>query len=65
MLVLVYGDWHYRGAKALILKHILTSMKKITIYFFMKFAQFEECTFSEGFKSGSSLVFLMSYTTVL
>ena len=50
------------GAIALILTHfykdILTSSKTSTICFFMKFAQLKsECfgTFSEGFKSGSSL----------
>ena len=41
----VYGDWHYRGCYNLylsIIKHILTSSKKSTIYFFLKLAQFEE-----------------------
>ena len=30
------------GAITSILEHILTSSKKLPIYFFMKFAQFEE-----------------------
>ena len=43
-----------------IIEHILTCNKKSTVYFLMKFAQFEEWidgTFCESFKSGSSLIF--------